>query len=356
MQRAAGHLREAFLASRRTELPAPTDGVIARRNVQIGQRVAAGAPLMTLVALDKLWVDANFKEGQLRKLRIGQPATLMADVYGKQVAFHGKVSGLGAGTGSAFALLPAQNATGNWIKVVQRVPVRITLDPKELAAHPLRLGLSMTVDVDVADQTGAMLASAPRQQPVAETAVFDSLNRQADDAVLRIVRANLPAGANVDLAPLLLAPPAAGAAPVEGQLHPAKAGPASRGGRPGQPGGPVLPPCGGWSGQPGGCRSSPPGRRAQQRAPGCQCPRIRVAIAPDRPLPVAAREPKTAGRWPPNCESRPMPAPSVPAQPTPTSDFRWAAATPSARPADGRPPHPPLPAASAGPGRLNTAR
>jgi len=210
VQKAAGKVREAWLALKRTELPAPADGVVAKRSVQIGQRVAAGAPLMTLVALDKLWVDANFKEGQLKTLRIGQPATLFADVYGTQVEFHGTVQGLGTGTGAAFALLPAQNATGNWIKVVQRVPVRIALDAKELAAHPLRVGLSMTVKVDVKDTGGKMLADAPRTTAVAETTVFDQLAAEADTEVLKVVAANLGAGAKAGAA--LAAPRSAVAA------------------------------------------------------------------------------------------------------------------------------------------------
>jgi membrane fusion protein, multidrug efflux system len=193
VQRAAARLREVYLALRRAELPAPIDGVIAKRAVQIGQRVQAGAPLMTMVALDTLWVDANFKEGQLGRLRIGQPATLVADVYGAKVEFHGKVAGLGAGTGAAFALLPAQNATGNWIKIVQRVPVRITLDRQELAAHPLRVGLSMEVSVDVADSRGPALGPAPRIEPVAQTTVFDKSAREADEIVRRTIAANLGA-------------------------------------------------------------------------------------------------------------------------------------------------------------------
>ncbi|MBW8779848.1 MAG: HlyD family efflux transporter periplasmic adaptor subunit, partial [Burkholderiales bacterium] len=140
VQRAAAKVREAWLAVQRAEVPAPVSGTVARRSVQVGQRVQAGVPLMSVVTLDNPWVDANFKEGQLERLRIGQPATLEADVYGKHVVFHGKVEGLGAGTGAAFSLLPAQNATGNWIKVVQRVPVRIALDPKEVAQNPLRVG------------------------------------------------------------------------------------------------------------------------------------------------------------------------------------------------------------------------
>ena len=195
VQRAAGGVREAWLALKRAELRAPVDGVVARRSVQVGQRVAAGTPLMTVVALDKLWVDANFKEGQLKKLRIGQTATLVADVYGEKVTFHGTVAGLGAGTGAAFALLPAQNATGNWIKVVQRVPVRITLDPKELAAHPLRVGLSMEVTVDVQDGSGSPLAAAAKVATTQTTQVFDALAREAEAEVQRIVKANLGHGA-----------------------------------------------------------------------------------------------------------------------------------------------------------------
>src|SRR5690606_22266359 len=136
VQTAAAQLREAWLATQRLSLPAPVDGQVARRTVQLGQRVAAGTPLMAVVPLQQVWVDANFKEVQLRHLRLGQPAELTADVYGKTVRYSGRVAGLGAGTGATFALLPAQNATGNWIKVVQRVPVRIALDPGQLGEHP----------------------------------------------------------------------------------------------------------------------------------------------------------------------------------------------------------------------------
>jgi len=145
------------------------------------------------VPLDSAWVDANFKEGQLARIRIGQPATLEADVYGKHVVFHGKVEGLGAGTGAAFSLLPAQNATGNWIKVVQRVPVRIALDPKEIAQNPLQVGLSMNVTVDVADESGRAISDTPRtaaQGAVASTNVFDSLQHDADAEVARIIASN----------------------------------------------------------------------------------------------------------------------------------------------------------------------
>ena len=153
--RAAARVQEVLLAQTRTTLFAPVGGEIAKRNVQVGQRINPGAPLMAIVPLDQLWVDANFKESQLGKMRIGQSATLIADLYGSKVKYKGKIIGMAAGTGSAFALLPAQNATGNWIKVVQRVPVRIALDPKQLAEHPLRVGLSMQVDIDVHDQSGA---------------------------------------------------------------------------------------------------------------------------------------------------------------------------------------------------------
>jgi membrane fusion protein, multidrug efflux system len=193
VQRAAAKVREAWLAVQRADVPAPVSGTVARRSVQVGQRVQAGVPLMSVVTLDNPWVDANFKEGQLERLRIGQPATLEADVYGKHVVFHGKVEGLGAGTGAAFSLLPAQNATGNWIKVVQRVPVRISLDPKEVVQNPLRVGLSMNVKVDVADESGSSVASAPRTQAqgaVASTTVYDSQQRDADAEVARIVAAN----------------------------------------------------------------------------------------------------------------------------------------------------------------------
>lgn len=190
VQRAAAKVREAYLAFQRVELKAPTDGQIAKRSVQVGQRVQAGAPLMTLVALNQLWVDANFKESQLKDLHIGQPAELVADVYGKKVIYHGAVAGLGAGTGSAFSLLPAQNATGNWIKVVQRVPVRITLDPKELAAHPLRVGLSMEVTVDTADQSGKALADASHEAVVSFTDIYDSQQAAAEQEIKRIIAAN----------------------------------------------------------------------------------------------------------------------------------------------------------------------
>ncbi|WP_119966351.1 HlyD family efflux transporter periplasmic adaptor subunit [Simplicispira lacusdiani] len=204
VQRAAARVREAYLAVQRAQLVAPLDGHVAKRGVQVGQRVQAGAPLMTIVPLSDLWVDANFKESQLQNLRIGQKAELVADVYGTQVTYHGTIAGLGAGTGAAFALLPAQNATGNWIKVVQRVPVRIALDPKEVAEHALRVGLSMEVKVDIRDQDGKALADTPRSAPVAATPVFDAQLQAADEDVQKIIAANL--GRKLTLAGALHAP------------------------------------------------------------------------------------------------------------------------------------------------------
>ena len=146
---ARAKVEQAELNLSRTRIVAPVDGVIAKNAVQVGQQVQPGELLMSIVPLNAVYVSANYKEAQLRKVRIGQPAVLTSDLYGRSVKYHGKVVGLGGGTGAAFALIPAQNATGNWIKVVQRLPVRIALDPKELAAHPLRVGLSMNVDIDV---------------------------------------------------------------------------------------------------------------------------------------------------------------------------------------------------------------
>jgi membrane fusion protein (multidrug efflux system) len=190
VQAAAAKVREAWLASQRAALPAPVDGYVARRTVQLGQRVAAGAPLMSIIPLKQVWVDANFKEVQLRQIRLGQPVKLTADVYGKKVEYDGTVAGLGAGTGSAFSLLPAQNATGNWIKVVQRVPVRVALDPQQLAANPLRVGLSMNADVDVSKQDGKTLADAPRAAATTQTEVFSSQDKGADEEVRRVIAAN----------------------------------------------------------------------------------------------------------------------------------------------------------------------
>ena len=191
VQAAAAKVREAWLATQRVAMPAPVDGYVARRTVQLGQRVAAGTPMMSVVPLNQLWVDANFKEVQLRNIRIDQPVKLTADLYGKKVTYDGKVAGLGVGTGAAFALLPAQNATGNWIKVVQRVPVRIALAPEQLKANPLRVGLSMVAEIDVTQKGGKSLADAPRTNAFAQTQVYAGSERDADAEVDRIISANL---------------------------------------------------------------------------------------------------------------------------------------------------------------------
>ncbi|HWI37047.1 MAG TPA: HlyD family efflux transporter periplasmic adaptor subunit, partial [Burkholderiales bacterium] len=170
---------------------APVAGYVARRAVQLGQRVAPGAVLMTVTPLQTVWVDANFKENQLARLRPGQPVTLVADAYGSSVEYHGRVAGFSPGTGAAFALLPAQNASGNWIKVVQRVPVRIALDARELDAHPLQVGLSMQVDVDTHDRSAGRLERAGAKAAY-ETSVLGSgeANAQAEESIERIIIAN----------------------------------------------------------------------------------------------------------------------------------------------------------------------
>ncbi|CUA81865.1 MULTISPECIES: efflux RND transporter periplasmic adaptor subunit [Gulbenkiania] len=185
VSRAITRYKEAWLTLARTEIRAPVNGTVARRNVQVGQRVAAGTPMMTVVPLDSVWVDANFKESQLRRLRVGQPVKLEADVYGGDVEYTGRIAGFAAGTGSAFSLLPAQNATGNWIKVVQRVPVRIVLDRNDaLKAHPLQVGLSMHAVVD----TGA--EAKPATMPALSAAARTTPDLKAADAeVARILAA-----------------------------------------------------------------------------------------------------------------------------------------------------------------------
>ncbi|MFO1400442.1 MAG: HlyD family efflux transporter periplasmic adaptor subunit [Steroidobacteraceae bacterium] len=158
---ARASFREAWINAQRNTIVAPVGGRVAQRTAQVGRRVQPGEPLLAVVPEDQLWVDANFKETQLRHIRVGQAARIVADVYGGGVTFHGWVAGVSAGTGAAFALLPAQNASGNWIKVIQRVPVRIALDAKELAEHPLRIGLSTEVNIDTATPPAAVAAAVP---------------------------------------------------------------------------------------------------------------------------------------------------------------------------------------------------
>ena len=191
VMQARANFRAAWVAAQRNAIYAPVSGYVAERSVQLGNSVQPGQQLMTVVPLHDLWIDANFKESQLRHIRTGQPATVVSDLYGGDAEYHGKVIGLGAGTGSVFSLLPAQNATGNWIKVVQRVPVRIALDNKELDKHPLRIGLSTDVTVDIRHDQGSVLANTPTRQPVAQTDVYDQMASKADAEADRIIRANL---------------------------------------------------------------------------------------------------------------------------------------------------------------------
>jgi len=186
---AAAKVRDAYLNYARNTLPAPVSGYVAKRSVQVGQRVSPGTPLMAIVPLNGVWVDANFKEVQLKHMHVGQPVELTADIYGSSVVYHGRVVGFSAGTGSAFSLLPAQNATGNWIKVVQRLPVRIALDPQELDKHPLRIGLSVDAEVNVRDESGAQMQNVPNT--VYQTDVFAKYGDQADAEIARIIAANI---------------------------------------------------------------------------------------------------------------------------------------------------------------------
>jgi membrane fusion protein, multidrug efflux system len=185
--------RDAWVSAKRNGIIAPVTGYVAERSVQLGQRIAPGQSLMSVIPLHEVWVDANYKEVQLRHLRIGQPALVDADLYGSGQLFHGHISGMAAGTGAAFALLPAQNATGNWIKVVQRVPVRITLDPQELSEHPLRIGLSCTVTVDTHDRSGTVLARAAQSGHV-DTELYsgdlDKASAEADAIIDRNIGKN----------------------------------------------------------------------------------------------------------------------------------------------------------------------
>jgi len=187
---AAAQLRQAYLNNARSILIAPVTGYVAKRTVQLGQRVQPGTALMAVIPLDQLWIDANFKETQLRDMRIGQPVDIEADLYGSDVKYSGTIDSLGAGTGSAFALLPAQNATGNWIKIVQRVPVRIHINAEELASHPLRVGLSTQVNVNLHDQSGPVLAQQPPQKASFSTSVYDRQLVEADTMIARLIHDN----------------------------------------------------------------------------------------------------------------------------------------------------------------------
>ncbi|KAA5951080.1 MULTISPECIES: multidrug efflux MFS transporter periplasmic adaptor subunit EmrA [unclassified Pantoea] len=190
VQQSAAELRDAWLALQRTEIRSPMDGFVSRRSVQVGSQISTSTPLLAVVPATNLWVDANFKETQLAGVRIGQPATVVADIYGDEVVYQGKVVGLDMGTGSAFSLLPAQNATGNWIKVVQRLPVRIELNQDDIARHPLRIGLSTLVKIDTTSKEGSALATSPRQQAAYSSNALAIDLAPVNQLITDIVRAN----------------------------------------------------------------------------------------------------------------------------------------------------------------------
>ena len=196
VQAAAAQLRQAFLNHARSAIVAPVSGYVARRSVQVGQRVQPGTALMAVVPLEQVWVEANFKETQLKHMRLGQEVELNSDLYGGSVTYTGHVQSLGLGTGSAFSLLPAQNASGNWIKIVQRVPVRIVIEPKQLAENPLRIGLSMKAEVNLHDQKGSVLPTQAAKGALFDTDVYAKQLQAADEDIHRIIQANLPSQAN----------------------------------------------------------------------------------------------------------------------------------------------------------------
>ncbi|NKE96128.1 multidrug efflux MFS transporter periplasmic adaptor subunit EmrA [Pantoea agglomerans] len=190
VQQSAAELRDAWLALQRTEIRSPMDGFVSRRSVQVGSQISTSTPLLAVVPATNLWVDANFKETQLAGVRIGQPVTVVADIYGDEVVYQGKVAGLDMGTGSAFSLLPAQNATGNWIKVVQRLPVRIELNQEDIARHPLRIGLSTLVKIDTTSKEGSALATSARQQAAYSSNALAIDLAPVNQLITDIVRAN----------------------------------------------------------------------------------------------------------------------------------------------------------------------
>ncbi|CAB5579673.1 multidrug efflux MFS transporter periplasmic adaptor subunit EmrA [Providencia hangzhouensis] len=191
VEQAATQVRNAWLTLQRTKIVSPVDGYVSRRSVQVGSQITPSTPLMAIVPSNGMWIDANFKETQLADMRIGQPAKVITDFYGKDIVFNGTVVGLDMGTGSAFSLLPAQNASGNWIKVVQRLPVRIALNENQLEEHPLRIGLSTEVTVDTLDKNGKVLSKGMRDTPAYHTAALAVDMSPADKIVTEIINNNL---------------------------------------------------------------------------------------------------------------------------------------------------------------------
>ncbi len=183
-------LRDAWLALRRTVILSPVSGVVAKRSVEVGQRVAPGRPLMAVIPLDQVWVEANFKENQLKNVRVNQPVEMRSDMYGDGTVFHGRVEGVGAGSGAVFSIIPPQNASGNWIKIVQRVPVRISLDKGEVAKNPLLLGLSVKVVVDAHERGGPAISRARDSRDIYKTDVYENA-AGADELIRQIISENL---------------------------------------------------------------------------------------------------------------------------------------------------------------------
>ncbi len=191
VDQAKNRVRDTFVAYQRCTIKAPVSGLVAQRTVQVGERVDKGQALMAIVPLDQMWVNANFKEVQLTKMRVGQPAVVHSDIYGREVKFHGKIAGIGGGTGSVFSVLPPQNATGNWIKIVQRIPVRIILDQNQIKQFPLRLGLSMEVTVDISDIEKPFVPSIRPEGPLYTTDVFADQEQGAEELIVEVIVANL---------------------------------------------------------------------------------------------------------------------------------------------------------------------
>jgi membrane fusion protein, multidrug efflux system len=192
VKKAEQQLKDAWIQLKRTTLRAPTHGLIAERTVQVGQRVQPGEPLFSIVPLDQIWVDANFKEVQIGKMQIGQPVKLVSDMYGGSVEYHGYVQGIGGGTGSVFSVLPPQNATGNWIKIVQRLPIRISLNPEEITKNPLRLGLSMDVTVDIHNIGETSIPNVTQTKAIYQTDIFSHEEEGVEEVIEGIFKENLP--------------------------------------------------------------------------------------------------------------------------------------------------------------------
>lgn len=194
VEQAKASLRSSFLSLHRCTVLAPVRGIVTQRKAQVGQWVVSNDPLLALVPLDQIWVDANFREVDLKNFRIGQPVSLFADMYGRRKKFHGKLVGLNPGTGSVFSILPPQNATGNWIKIVQRIPVKISLDPNEINKRPLVLGLSMTATVDIHDKSGLRLPHVTASKPLYKTGIYADELAGADEMIEQIISDNTSYG------------------------------------------------------------------------------------------------------------------------------------------------------------------